>query len=388
MITNITNLLDRANILQQDRGFVCRILARVIFGIASYNDERPKMVNFKQKAKSRIAPESESQIWEWIRDISWDRRVATCYWRALGCLLHTKDISKASHENNVALADLWYLFDQLTGEDIDAFINRDRNWRAPSIDERTINEVVKLCRGTINHCVFNLRFVWQYDPAHPKEDWEHYFVSEAVQTIYRYEDRHSLGHLVNTVKTALENKCRIMQCRYSSVKQGSLINSSKLGGSAVQQFISRRADLMIDSPDGSETENPELFSRSTRTEPSIDTELFIRQVARDSEALAKYLRLVVLDDDNTDFVDWLDKNDLSIDSNGDLHKSAAMFCGLKRDDLRHLRRIAEVDYPIGQQMIKKAERHRAALVRMQRVEQERIDRMNNHKHKHTSGARR
>lgn len=382
MIMEIADLLDRVNVLQPARPLVCRVLARVIFGIGSYKDERRLLVNLSNKSESVIPPECESQIWEWVRELMWNRAVSTGYWRALGCLIYTRDLADVALKYEISQTDLVYLFNQLDQTDIDEFIDQNRDWRSPSIDDKTVREILALCKSTINACVWRLRFIWQYDVSHPKEEWDSWFVSEALQTIYRYEDRHSLNHLVNTIKQALKMKCGVMQQRYATVKKGALIDTAlvnkdkrrKFKGTADekrkeaesestrQQFVSRRAALMLDGPTG-QSENPELFSRSTRSEPEIDTILFIAQVERESKQLARYLKLVVLEDDDDEFNCWIDENDAPVNSNTDLCKSAAVFCQLKQVDLDQLRAITEADYPIGQQI-----RERESELQMQAID--------------------
>ena len=119
---------------------------------------------------------------------------------------------------------------------------------------------------------------------------------------------------------------------------------------------------MLDGPTG-QSENPELFSRSTRSEPEIDTVLFIAQVERESKQLARYLKLVVLEDDDDEFNSWIEENDAPVDSDADLRKSAATFCQLGQVDLDQLRAITEVDYPIGRQV-----REREAELQMQAID--------------------
>jgi hypothetical protein len=236
-----------------------------------------------------------------------------------------------------------------------------------------------MCKPHVNSCVYRLRFIWQNDPAKPKEDWESYFISEAIHTIFKYEDRHSLVHLVNTVKTALENKQGIMAQRFSSEKQGNLIRNETLEKGAKKTakalkgidtnlkqemdtvnhrtFTNRRATLMIEGPDG-ESENPELTSRSTRTEPGIDTKLFIARIDREYKHLARYLKLLVLDEEDVEFFEWVENENLDIDSEMDFKKHAALFCNIGRQDFLQLRSLVEQDYPISQFLIKRAAKHK------------------------------
>jgi hypothetical protein len=350
MIEEIVCLLDRANVPQESRPVVCRVISRVIFGLASYRDDRKKFVDLKKRSNSKVNKESEPLIWEWVRGIMWDRKIATQYWRALGQLLHTRDVHAAAETHGLNSIDVMYLFDQLTVEDIDEFVKQNRNWRVPSIDDKTIREVLAICKPTINKCVWDLRFIWQYDSAKPKEEWNSWFASEAIKTIFMYEDRRSLNHLVHTVQLALKAKCKIMQKKYSTLKHGTLLSSDKVGGGDTFQFVTRNVDLIIDGEAGP-AENPELAGRCVTTAPSIDTDLFIEQVERESKQLARYLRLVVLEEEDTEFEVWLDHNKVpTIDDDTDFAKIVAKFCNLKRTDLRELRRIAGVDYTIGQQL--------------------------------------
>jgi hypothetical protein len=376
MIHNITNLFNRAGVLVESRPAVARVIARVIFGISSYSGDRKKLVNFRSRAQSVLTDNVERAIWSWTRQVAWNWEINTCYWRALGAFIETRDLTLAAHQHNIAQEDFAYLFAQLTTEDLQEFINQQRDWRSPMIDDRTISAIIKQLKPWINNCVYRLRFVWQHDPSHDEDDWRSFFTCEALQTLYKYEDRHSLTHLVNTVRLALNNKCGIMQARYASVKLGMLVsterfeknNSKKVKGKKQKDnkqstrdqsqnlsldkspYIARRVALTSPGEDGSEVENIELSARSVKLEPQLDTMLFIQQVEKQSEALARYLRLVAVEEEDAEFIDWLEQHELSTDSFNDLRMHAAKFLGLTRQDFAGLRRIADVDYAIGRQL--------------------------------------
>ena len=382
MIQAITNMFNSAGVLVDQRPSVCRVLARSIFGISSYAQDRKHLVNIKNRKESIISDDVESKLWSWIRNVSWDWKVNTCYWRALGCLIDTRDIVRAAHDHHITQDDLLYLFNQLTTDDINDYIELGRNWRSKPIDEKTIAEVLKKIERYIDNCVYRLRFVWEYDLGRGPDDWKAHFQAEAIQTIYKYEDRKSVNHLINTVKLALNNKLGIMQSRYASVKYGMLVSSDKLDGKNQtkngkiikklapaegldsQPFTNRRAPVTISGEDGSEMDNPELFARCVKPELEIDVRLFIDQVEKHSSSLARYLRLVAAEQEDHEFEQWLDDNNHEIDSMVDLKANAARFCGLARADLQQLRDIAVQDYPIGLQIQKREQKAKAESQRL------------------------
>lgn len=368
MIHDITNLFNRAGVLVESRPAVARVIARVVFGISSYAQDRKSLLSLRSKSQAVLSEQTERQVWSWVRQISWSWEINTCYWRALGAFIDTQDLTYAAHHHGIAQHDFAYLFSQLNNDDIRAFIDQGRNWRAPTIDNRTISDIIKQLKPSIRACVHKLRFVWQHDPSNDEADWNSYFTCEALQTLYKYEDRHTLTHLVNTVRVALTNKCGIMQSRYSTVKQGMLVSverfEGKKHGSTTKgskpenqlsldhsPYIARRTPLMVaGGDDGGEIENLELASRSVKPEPSLDTTLFIQQVERQSEVLARYLKLVAVEEDDAEFHAWLEEHELPTSSFTDLRNCAAKFLGMTRHDFAELRQIADNDYAIGQQL--------------------------------------
>jgi hypothetical protein len=368
MIHDITNLFNRAGVLVESRPAVARVIARVIFGISSYAHDRKSLLNVRSRNQAPLSEHTERQVWSWMRQISWSWEINTCYWRALGAFIETQDLTQAAHQHNITQQDFAYLFSQLNDADIRAFVDQGRNWRAPTIDNRTISDIIKQLKPSIRACVHKLRFVWQHDPSSDEADWSSYFTCEALQTLYKYEDRHTLTHLVNTVRVALTNKCGIMQSRYSTVKQGMLVNverfETKRTGHQVKSkktenqlsldrspYVARRAPIMITGgEDGGEMENLELASRSIKPEPAIDTTLFIQQVERKSEVLARYLKLVAVEEEDEEFNAWLDEHELPTSSFTELRNCAAKFLGMTRNDFAALRQIADEDFTIGRQL--------------------------------------
>lgn len=351
-----------AGVIVEHRPLVARILVRSILRISPYAKDRKALTSCRSK-NPILPPQVEAVIWRWVRDMRWDWKVNTCYWRATACVFETRDFSRAANTFNVPVEDIAYMIAQMSPEDIDYFVKLERSWRTSPIDNAAITAVIKMCKPYINTCVHKLSFVSKYDPGRDSSDWHAYFSAEALQVIYMYEDRKSLHHLVNTVKLALKNKLGIMQGRYSSMKHGMLVNSKsvdplkkvkKKDGTVVSTretnslvtYVNRRATLMVQSPDGGdEVENPELLSRSTKIEGDLETDIFIRHVEKQSVHLARYLKLVTKDDhDDAEFSKWLDHHNYSVDSIRDLAAKAAIFCRISKSDITKLRDIATVNH--------------------------------------------
>jgi hypothetical protein len=108
--------------------------------------------------------------------------------------------------------------------------------------------------------------------------------------------------------------------------------------------------MITGGEDGGEMENLELASRSIKPEPAIDTTLFIQQVERKSEVLARYLKLVAVEEEDEEFNAWLDEHELPTSSFTELRNCAAKFLGMTRNDFAALRQIADEDFTIGRQL--------------------------------------
>ena len=149
MIHDITNLFNRAGVLVESRPAVARVIARVVFGISSYAQDRKSLLSLRSKSQAVLSEQTERQVWSWVRQISWSWEINTCYWRALGAFIDTQDLTYAAHHHGIAQHDFAYLFSQLNNADIRAFIDQGRNWREPTIDNRTISDIIKQLKPSI-----------------------------------------------------------------------------------------------------------------------------------------------------------------------------------------------------------------------------------------------